>query len=271
MAALLGLEYGLAEDRPFDREAYAQWRCFWDFGSGMFSDLFVHRTTTMLLATGLRFPGRVVGAGGIFLEYDGRQVPDVGTIVSDFREGVQGIVTATMCSAETPLRQLIRGHHGSAVFGNGEDFTGFDFVAERPQVTGDSTIDDERVEIGEVTDATVAHLQNFVAAVASGQKDDVHCSPELGAAAIVNVRLGARSYREGKVFHFDRERMQVVDGDASWSQHWEQRSRERGQPSHVSGWSGGAQGSTLATPPDDALRGPWIDGVDPLTRLGGGG
>ncbi len=76
------------------------------------------------VGNGPGFPGRVVGAGGIFLEYDGRQVPDVGTIVSDFHEGVQGIVTATMCSAETPLRQLIRGHHGSAVFGNGEDFTG---------------------------------------------------------------------------------------------------------------------------------------------------
>ena len=42
----------------------------------MFTDLFVHRMTAMLAATGLRFPGRVTGSGGIFLEYDMRQVPD---------------------------------------------------------------------------------------------------------------------------------------------------------------------------------------------------
>ena len=47
---------------PFDRAVYKQWRRFWPFGSGMFTDLFVHRTTSMLKATGLRIPGRVVGA-----------------------------------------------------------------------------------------------------------------------------------------------------------------------------------------------------------------
>jgi hypothetical protein len=44
----LGTKEGLAEDRPFDREVYKQWRRFWPFGSGMFTDLFVHRTTAML-------------------------------------------------------------------------------------------------------------------------------------------------------------------------------------------------------------------------------
>ena len=87
----------------------------------MFTDLFVHRTTSMLKATGLRFPGRVVGAGGIYLEYDGRDVPDVATVVADFPEGVQGLVTATMCCQETPVPQIIRGHHGSFVLGNGEE------------------------------------------------------------------------------------------------------------------------------------------------------
>ena len=120
----LGVEEGLAEDMPFDRAVYAQWRRFWPFGSGMFTDLFVHRTTSMMKATGLRYPGRVTGAGGIFLEYDGRHVPDVATVVADFKEGVQGLVTATMCCQNTPIRQLIRGHFGSFSFGNGEQFEG---------------------------------------------------------------------------------------------------------------------------------------------------
>ena len=127
----LGTEFWLAPNMPFDREKYHQWRCYWDFGAGMFTDLFVHRTTAMLKATGLRFPGRVVGAGGIYLEYDDRDVPDVATVVADFPEGVQGLVTATMCCQETPIPQIIRGHFGSFVFGNGEEFSGYDFVAER--------------------------------------------------------------------------------------------------------------------------------------------
>ncbi len=53
----LGVKEGLAPDVPFDREIFAQWRRFWPYGSGMYTDLFVHRTTSMLKATGLRYPG----------------------------------------------------------------------------------------------------------------------------------------------------------------------------------------------------------------------
>ena len=52
----LGTEFGLAPDQPFNRARYAQWRCYWDFGGGMYTDLFVHQLTHMLLALGLRFP-----------------------------------------------------------------------------------------------------------------------------------------------------------------------------------------------------------------------
>jgi predicted dehydrogenase len=78
----LGVKEGLAPDMDFDRALYAQWRCYWPFGSGMFTDLFVHRTTAMLKATGLRYPARVVGAGGIYMELDTRDVPDVATVWS---------------------------------------------------------------------------------------------------------------------------------------------------------------------------------------------
>jgi predicted dehydrogenase len=259
----LGREFDLAPDMPFDRAVYGQWRCYWPFGSGMFTDLFVHRSTSMLLATGLRFPGRVVGAGGIFLEYDGRDVPDVATVVADFPEGVQGMVTATMCCGNTPIKQLIRGHHGSVVLGNGEEFAGYDIVAERRQVTHDRALKDTRIEVGKIEDSSLAHFENFVSAAMAGDPNAVNCSPELGAAAMVIVKLGARSYREGKVFHFDRETMTVRDGDGSWANGWEQMSDDRAKPKHIAGWQGGDRGSTLLPKPYQKLEGPWIDGVDP--------
>lgn len=262
----LGTELGLAPDMPFDRAVYGQWRCYWPFGSGMFTDLFVHRTTSMLLATGMRFPGRVVGAGGIYLEYDGRDVPDVATVVADFPEGVQGTVTATMCSANTPIRQLIRGHFGSVVLGNGEEFTGYDFIAERPEVTHDRSYKDERVEIGGIPNTSLAHFKNFVDAVRAGDPSKVNCSPELGAAAMVIVKLGARSYREGKVFHFDPAAMRISDGNNSWAKGWENMSQARAVPKHVPGWHAGNTGSTLIPKPYQSLEGPWVNGVDPAAK-----
>ncbi len=262
----LGVNEGLGPDLPFDREVYAQWRRFWPFGSGMYTDLFVHRTTAMLKATGLRFPGRVVGAGGIFLEYDGRDVPDVATVVADYNEGVQGVISSTMCNQETRIQQLIRGHNGSFVFGNGEGFTEFEFIPERPQVTLNSKLEREKIPVDSVENTTKAHFANWVKAIEAGDQQMCNNPPDLGAAAIATVTLGARSYREGKVFHFDQDRMQVVDANASWAQQWERMSKERAKPRHIPGWKAGDTGSTLEEPQYMALAGPWIDGKPPVAN-----
>src|SRR5262249_19645897 len=107
----------LAQKRPFDRAVWAQWRCYWDFGGGMFTDLFVHRTTRVISAMGVHYPARVVGAGGIYLEYDDRDVPDVATVVADYDEGCQLIITATMIN-DNNLDEIIRGRTGTIRFGS---------------------------------------------------------------------------------------------------------------------------------------------------------
>jgi predicted dehydrogenase len=259
----LGVEEGLAEYEDFDRAVYRQWRRFWPYGSGMFTDLFVHRTTSMLKATGLRFPARVVGAGGIYLEYDGRGVPDVATVVADFPEGVQGLVTATMACQDTPIKQLIRGHFGSFVFGTGEKFDGFDHVPERPQVTRNSKLKEERITTEGVEDTTYAHFKNWIEAMVADDPSMCNNDPALGAAAITTVILGARSYREGKVFHFDSDTHTIGDGNSSWADQWEARSKERGKPNHIAGWKAGDHGSLLEEPDHMKLSGPWKDGKDP--------
>ncbi len=259
----LGVEEGLAEAIPFDRAVYAQWRRFWPFGSGMFTDLFVHRTTSMLKATGLRFPGRVVGAGGIYMEYDGRDVPDVATVVADFNEGVQGLVTATMACQETPIQQLIRGHNGSFVFGNGEQFDSFQFLPERPQVTGNSKLKEETIQTGQIKDTTYAHFKNWLEAIAANDPKMCNNPTDLGAAALSTVIFGAQSYRDGKVYHFDPETLTVHDGNSDWAKKWEEKSKRREKPNHIAGWKAGDLGSTLEEPDYMKLAGPWVDGKDP--------
>jgi hypothetical protein len=217
----------------------------------------------MLKATGLRFPGRVVGAGGIFLEYDGREVPDVATVVADFNEGVQGLVTATMACQESRIPQVIRGHHGSFVFGNGEQFSSFDFVPERPQVTGNSKAKAETIPCESVEDSTYAHFKNWIEAMLAKDQQKCNNPVDLAAAAIATVILGARSYRDGKVFHFDADTLSIHEGDSSWAKRWEAKSRNRDKPNQIPGWMAGDQGSLLREPEYMNLAGPWVDGKDP--------
>ena len=145
----LGTEFGLAPDMPFDRAKFAQWRCYWDFGAGMFTDLFVHRTTSMLKATGLRFPAASSAPAASTSNTTTATCP---------MWPPSSPISPKACRASSPprcaarkrrSRRLIRGHHGSFVFGNGEEFEGYDFVAERPQVTHNSKIKNERIEVGQ--------------------------------------------------------------------------------------------------------------------------
>src|ERR1700727_2873960 len=84
----------------------------------MYTDLFVHQTTPLIQAVGVRFPARVVGGGGLYMEYDGRDVPDVATVVADYDEGCQVIISATMCN-DVQLGEVIRGHLGTIAFEGG--------------------------------------------------------------------------------------------------------------------------------------------------------
>ncbi len=276
-----GVKLGPTPDKmPFDREVWAQWRCYWPFGGGMFTDLFVHQTTHLISAMGVRYPGRVVGAGGIYLEYDDRDVPDVATVVADYNQGCQVIISATMCN-DTQLGEIIRGRLATIKFKGGGDFVeGFDVYAQdiaggpaKPKQgfgTPVHTYENPRRKEEDANhkakrkghDATYDLYANFLECVRSGNRETLS-TPELGAAAFTTVNMGVLSYRQGRVLFWDEEQRKTKEADASWARKWEKRSKERGKPSHVLGWQGDDKGSTLQPPEYQKLAGPWVDGRDP--------
>jgi predicted dehydrogenase len=255
------------KEMPFDREVWAQWRCYWPFGGGMFTDLFVHQTTHLISAMGVRFPARVVGGGGIYLEYDDRDVPDVATVVADYDEGCQVIISATMCN-DTQLGEIIRGRLATIKFTGGGDYMkGFEVYEQKIEggprkpsdVTNKPIFTYQNPKSG---DATYALYENFLECVRSRNRDTLS-TPELGAAAFTTVNMGVLSYRQGKVLFWDKGMRHTREADASWASNWEKRSKERGKPNQIIGWHGGDSGSTVQPPDYMKLAGKWINGKDP--------
>jgi predicted dehydrogenase len=255
------------KQQPFDRAVWAQWRCYWPFGGGMFTDLFVHQTTHLIAAMGVRYPGRVVGAGGIFLEYDGREVPDTATVVADYNEGCQVIISATMCN-DTQLGEMIRGRLGTLRFQeSGEYMKGFEVTrqniagAPRGPVGGKTEVI-HTYKNEKTGNSTYALWEDFLNCCRDNKRETLS-TPELGAAAFTTVNMGVLSYRQGKVLRWDDEKKKEVAADASWARKWEERSKKRGKPNNIIGWQGGTKGNTLTPPDYQKLEGPWVDGKDP--------
>lgn len=110
---------------------------------------------------------------------------------------------------------------------------------------------------------TYVHFKNWIEAMLAGDPSRCNCDPKLGAAAVTTVILGARSYREGKVLFFDEKTLTAREADSSWADNWEKRSRERGKPNHIPGWTAGDHGSLLEEPAYMNLAGPWVNGIAP--------
>lgn len=255
------------KEQPFDRAVWAQWRCYWPFGGGMFTDLFVHQTTHLIAAMGVRYPARVVGGGGIYLEYDERDVPDVATVLADYDEGCQAIISATMVNNHG-LEECIRGRLGTLVFGNRKG-QGFGFEVKEQSLqggprppSGSTAKNGEFIPGGLQGSDTYAIWENFLECVRSRNRETIS-TPELGAAAFTTVKMGVISYREGRALYWDKENRKITDADKSWANQWEKRSEARGKASHIIGWKGGNSGSVVVPPDYMKLAGPWVDGKDP--------
>jgi predicted dehydrogenase len=256
----------LAERMDFDRAAYAQWRCYWPFSGGPFTDMLVHQATRLMAAVGVRFPSRVVGGGGIFLEYDGREVPDVASIIADYEEGCQFLLSSTMIS-HYPSEEVIRGRLGTIRFVKG----GFHIISDDPSRSSgipqrlEETIKPaESITLDQPRNDTSAMWEQFLDCVRRRDAKTL-CPPDLGAAAIGLVGMGIQSYRESSVLFFDKEQRRIVRGDGSWASRWEKRSQSRAKPNHPLGWIGDDSSSTLQPPPDQCLAGPWVGGDDPAS------
>jgi predicted dehydrogenase len=256
---------------PFDRAVFAQWRCYWPFGGGMYTDLFVHQTTHMISAMGVKYPARVVGGGGLYLEYDGRDVPDVAAIVADYDEGCQLVVMATMIN-DYPIEEVIRGKLATIRFTKRDHKMGYEVLPQslgsggpgRPKVAGESTGGELQSTIPD-RDTTPEMWDNFLACV-RGRNRATLSTPELGAAAFTTVTMGVKSYREGKALFWDKEQRKPIEADASWAARWEARSKKHGKPNQIAGWHGGEKGSTLHPEDYQKLGGPWLHGQDPAEK-----
>jgi len=261
----------LGPKMPFDRGVFGQWRCYWPFGGGMFTDLFVHQTTHLIAAMGVRFPARVVGAGGLYMEYDGRDVPDVATVVADYDEGCQVQITATMI-ASYPIEEVIRGHLGTIKFVKG----GFQVIADNPKGGAGIPARLEESMKGEFVDCqppgrrdTEELWLNFIKCIKDRNRETLSTA-DLGAAAFTTVAMGVQSYRQGVALFWDKDQRKPVPADASWAARWEKRSKDRGKPNQIMGWKAGDTGSLLEAPDYQTLAGPWTGDKDPADGAASG-
>src|SRR6267142_375966 len=102
---------GTAPKRPFDPLAFARWRCWKEYGTGVAGDLLVHLISGMQFVLGINEPPkRAMAMGGILRWKDGRNMPDVHA--SLFEYGQVPMYMRLNLGTETPEIYRFQGSKG---------------------------------------------------------------------------------------------------------------------------------------------------------------
>jgi len=78
---------GTAPKKPFDPLAFARWRCWKEYGTGVAGDLLVHLISGMQFVLGINeAPKSASSLGGIYRWQDGRNMPDVHSVLFEYNK-----------------------------------------------------------------------------------------------------------------------------------------------------------------------------------------
>ena len=208
---------------PFNKERFARWRCWKEYGTGVGGDLMVHLLSGMMFTLGWNEAPRSASAlGGIFRWKDGRNMPDIHTVLFDYH----GIPVYVRLGLGTESPELARFMGPKGILDAGENSLryspqkgvdtapsyysgGFprqmrdEYVrqwhAEHDPPLGQEPVSDETVYQGHDWDDTRPHLWNFFRAVKS--RKPVTEDAVFGNHAAIACHMANESYfRKRPVF-----------------------------------------------------------------------
>jgi predicted dehydrogenase len=90
---------GTARKQPFDEYRFRNWRWFWDFGGGIFTDLMVHWIDVAHFVLGVDEPTQAVSLGEFVTAKDVWETPDTVQTILKYANGLQMHFEGTFANA----------------------------------------------------------------------------------------------------------------------------------------------------------------------------
>ncbi len=207
---------GAAPQMSFNADRFFRFRKYWDYSGGIATDLHYHVVAPFNLAIATEFPTRVSGMGGLWVYDDGREVPDTFLTAADYPSKWSLMVQSSQVNENGPAT-MIRGTKATIHLSDewegppSRQYDYADIVPESPYVDEFAKkYHDSMVRVDGVgNEGDLKHVDNFLACVRTRQQPN--CNADLGFRTLVATDLSVRSYRNGKMYHFDAGKEVVVE------------------------------------------------------------
>jgi predicted dehydrogenase len=237
---------GESPERPFDPVRFFRWRNYWDYGTAVAGDLFIHLLTGIHHATGAIGPTRVAAMGGQRYWNDGRDVYDIImglldypetdahrsftlSLVTDFEDGgggatsfrfvgTDGVIDVTFRELfltrvgieHAGVKQVLTGYNSVTTFSKAQQKEfGEKYRAQHPATSGGRRPKEtQKYVVPEHYDERVDHFVNFFTSVRHGKA--VYEDATFGYRAAAPALLCNDSYRQRREIDWDPVGMKVL-------------------------------------------------------------
>jgi predicted dehydrogenase len=237
---------GDAPKRPFDADRFFRWRKYWDYGTAVAGDLFVHLLTGIHHATGALGPTRIAAMGGRRYWDDGREVYDLIMGLLDYPEtkahpaftlalqtdfedgggdssvfrfvGSDGVIEVSFRGlkvtgggiAHASREQVLKGYNSVVTFSRAQQAEYAARLAKDGPASSRSRSDGkaETFQVPRGYDERYDHFLKFFRSIREGAP--VEEDATFGYRAAAPALLCNESYREGKLIGWDPVAMSLV-------------------------------------------------------------
>ena len=179
---------GNAPDQPFDEYRFRNWRWFWDFGGGIFTDLMVHYIDVAHWFLDLDHPEMAVSIGDHFMTKDLWQTPDtVQTLLRYPDQEVQVYFEGTFVNARNAAMLEFMGSEATLYLDRGR----YEIHPERKKKIQYSEFilgtGPRGADFYDKPDGETLHLANWVECVRSRKKPNAPAEAGVGAASAAHM------------------------------------------------------------------------------------
>lgn len=189
---------GNAKDQPFDPYRFRNWRFFWDFGGGVFTDLMVHFIDVAHWFLGFGNPATAVSIGNWFTRKDQWETPDTVQTLMQYQEPeAQVYFEGTFYNARNAAMMEFMGSEATLYCDRGryEIHPEYDRpIAYRERVLGTGPRGQDYYD---QPDAELLHLNNWFECIRS--RGVPNAPVEAGVLAANAAHLANQALREGIV------------------------------------------------------------------------
>jgi predicted dehydrogenase len=201
----LGHEWGLAPKIPWNAEHFFRFRKYWPYNGGVATDLLYHKLAPLLIAVAGpngEYPSRVNASGGLYVEKDGRDIPDTFLMTADYPSEWSLFLVSTLTN-DAGIPDRVYGKHGTMELG-GEPLLRFNGDFKEEFKAKNDGKEEVRLPVKQRRDLE----GNFIDVLRG--TDKLACNADLGCSTMVAIKMAVESFRQKKTMLWDATQEKVT-------------------------------------------------------------